>query len=455
MEYNRESMMANEPIGGLIWKLSLPAMVAMFVNGLYNVVDTIYIGHGVGSMGIAGLSVAFPIQMMIGGIGLMLGVGTASIISRSFGARDYEKAHRAFGNNLLGILIFGFLLVFFGSAFLRPILRLFGASEEIMPYAAEYMSVIFIGSPLTLFTMSMNNIIRSEGAARTAMGSMLVGAIANIILDPIFIFTLGLGIRGAAVATVLSRVFVIVWVTWFYRSGRSFISIRARHLAPRLGILKEIIIVGFPTFLQRVSSSFVYGWINQLLGAYGGNIAVAVFGINNRVIMYSAMPAMGIAQGMLPITGFNYGARKYGRALEAVKTSNFMALALCSAITTALLIFPGPTLKIFTSDRALLEAGIPAMRLMVAGTFSVGYNRVGGSFFQALGKALPAFLVNSARPILFFLPLLAIMPRLMGITGIWLSFSVADILSFILTVFLLLPATKDLRSLDLATEGAR
>ncbi len=234
MEYDRESMMANEPIGGLIWKLSLPAMVAMFVNGLYNVVDTIYIGHGVGSMGIAGLSVAFPIQMMIGGIGLMLGVGTASIISRSFGARDYEKAHRAFGNNLLGILFFGFLLVFFGSVFLRPILRLFGASEEIMPYAAEYMSVIFIGSPLTLFTMSMNNIIRSEGAARTAMGSMLVGAIANIILDPIFIFTFGMGIRGAAVATVLSRVFAIAWVTWFYRSGRSIISIRARHLAPRL-----------------------------------------------------------------------------------------------------------------------------------------------------------------------------------------------------------------------------
>ena len=313
MKNSRESMLTNEPVGGLIWRLSIPAMVAMFVNGLYNLVDTIYIGHGVGSMGIAGLSIAFPIQMLIGGMGFMLGSGTASIISRSFGAKDYEKAHRALGNNLFSVMVLGLLCMVLGRVFLTSILRLFGASEEILPYASEYMGVIFLGSPLTIFTMSMNNIIRSEGAARTAMWSMLIGAIANIILDPIFIFTFGMGIRGAAVATVLSRVFVLAWITWFYRSGGSFLSISAKHLAPRIALLKEIILIGFPALLQNASSSFVYGLINQILGFYGGNLALAVLGVNYRVIMYSAMPAVGIAHGMQPIAGFNYGARRYGR----------------------------------------------------------------------------------------------------------------------------------------------
>ncbi|HPA59021.1 MAG TPA: MATE family efflux transporter [Synergistales bacterium] len=445
---SRERMLANEPVGRLIWRLSLPATVGMFVNGLYNLVDTIYIGHGVGSMGIAGLSVAFPIQMIIGGTGLMLGVGTASLISRSLGAKDYDKAQRAFGNNLLATLLIGLIYIFWGRSFLPSILALFGASAEIMPYASEYMSVIFLGSPLIIFTMSMNNVIRSEGAARTAMWSMLVGAIANIILDPIFIFALGMGIRGAAVATVLSRSLVIAWIVWFFQSGSSILSLRARDLAPRFSILREILAIGFPAFLQHASSSLVFGMINQLLGLYGGNIAVAVFGVNNRVIMFSAMPTTGIAQGMQPIAGYNYGARQYGRTMEAIRTSSLMALAFCSGIATILLLFPGPVLKLFSSDRALLEMGPHAMRLMVAGFFVAGFNKVGGSVFQALGKALPALVVNSARPILFFIPLLVFMPRFLGINGVWLSFAVADLLSFLLTVFLLIPQMRTLRSLD-------
>ncbi len=453
MENSREKMLANEPVGRLIWKLSLPAMVGMFVNGLYNLVDTIYIGHGVGSLGIAGLSVAFPIQMIIGGTGLMLGVGTASVISRNLGAKAYDKARSAFGNNLLATAFLGGIYFVAGTVFLHPILSLFGASAEILPYASEYMGVIFLGSPLIIFTMSMNNVIRSEGAAKTAMWSMLVGAIANIILDPIFIFTLGMGIRGAAIATVISRIGVMIWVGWFFFSGRSIITIRIKDLYPRLHIMKEIITIGFPAFLQHASSSLVFGMINQLLGFYGGNVAVAVFGVNNRVIIFSAMPTIGIAQGMQPIAGYNFGARQYGRTLEVIRTSNMMALAFCSGIAATLLLFPGPVLRIFTSDKALLEMGPHAMRLMVAGFFFAGYNKVGGSVFQALGKALPAFIINSARPILFFIPLLLIMPRFMGINGVWISFAVADILSFLITVFFLIPQKSALRSLKYSTEG--
>lgn len=447
-------MLASEPVGKLIWKLSLPAMVGMFVNGLYNLVDTIYIGHGVGSLGIAGLSVAFPVQMIIGGTGLMLGVGTASLISRSLGARDYETAQRAFGNNLFATVVIGLVYIIFGRLFLTQILSAYGASAEILPYASEYMGIILLGSPLIVFVMSMNNVIRSEGAAKTAMWSMLVGAIANIILDPIFIFALGMGIRGAAIATVLSRVFGIVWIGWFFISGRSIISFRLADIAPRFRILKEILAVGFPAFLQHASSSLVFGLINQMLGFYGGNIAVAVFGVNNRIIMFSTMPTIGIAQGMQPIAGYNYGARNYRRTLEAIVTSNRLALFFCSGVALVLLAFPEPLLRIFTTDPALLEMGPHALRLMSAGFFLAGYNKVAGSAFQALGKALPAFLINTARPILFFVPLLFIMPRYLGINGVWFSFAVADILSFVLTVFFLMPQTRSLRALEPLPEGA-
>ncbi len=450
---NREKMLADEPVGRLIWKLSLPAMVGMIVNGLYNLVDTIYIGHGVGSLGIAGLSIVFPIQMIIGGTGAMLGIGTASLISRSLGAKDHDSAQKAFGNNLLATAVLGVLFIIFGSIFLPQILSLFGASAGILPFAADYMGVIFLGSPLIIFTMSMNNVIRSEGAAKTAMWSMLVGAIANIILDPIFIFGLGMGIRGAAIATVLSRVLVIVWIGWFFLSGKSILAFRLADIKPRFRILREIFIIGFPALLHHASSSFVFGLINQLLGFYGGNIAVAAFGVNNRIIIFSAMPTIGIAQGMQPIVGYNYGAGNYRRTLEAIVTSNRLALAFCSGIALLLLAFPSPVLRIFTTDTDLLEMGPHAIRLMVAGFFLAGYNKVAGSVFQALGKAFPSFLINTARPVLFFIPLLMIMPRYMGINGVWLSFAVADVLSFALTVFFLVPQTRSLKALEPLPEG--
>jgi putative MATE family efflux protein len=447
-------MLANDSIGRLIWKLSFPAMVGMFVNGLYNLVDTIYIGHGVGSMGIAGLSVAFPVQMIIGGLGAMFGIGTASLISRSLGARDYERARWAFGNNLLAIFTAGAIFMTLGTIFLEPVLRAFGATSAIIPYASEYMSVIFLGSPLILGTMSLNNVIRSEGAAKTAMWSMLIGALTNIILDPIFIFGLDMGIRGAAVATLLSRVAALIWVARFFRSGHSLVTISLSDMKPRFPVLREIITVGFPALLHHASSSFVFGLINQLAAFYGGNIAVAVFGVNNRIIIFSSMPVIGIAQGMQPIVGYNYGARQYHRAAEGIKTSQIIALAVCSAVSLFLLFFPKPVLAIFSSDPKLLEMGPHAIRLMVAGFFLAGFNKVGGAVFQALGKARPAFIVNMARPILFFIPLLLLLPKFLGLDGVWLSFAGADVLSFILTLFLLLPQARNLKSLETSPEGA-
>lgn len=442
----RERMLARASVGKLIWKLSFPAMAAMFVNGLYNLVDTIYIGHGVGRLGIGALSVSFPVQMIIIGMGAMLGIGTASVISRSLGAQNYERAGQAFGNSLSAIVLLSILFVIMGVGLLDYVLIAFGATEEILPYAREYMFIILLGSPLILGTISMNHVIRSEGAAKTAMWSMVIGALANIVLDPIFIFGLGLGMRGAALATITARVFSSAWIIFFFRSGRSSVPFTPKGMKPKADVLWEIVMIGFPSLLRLASSSIIFGMVNRLAALYGGNIAVAVFGINNRVIIFSAMPAIGIAQGMQPIVGYNYGAGKHHRALETIKISQIMALALCSAVTLILLLFAEPVLKIFSNDPELIEAGPKAMRLMVAAFFLAGFNKVGGAVFQALGKAGPAFVANVARPVLFFIPLLLTLPRLWKIDGVWLSFAAADILSFLLITALLIPQVKHLRS---------
>ncbi|AER67441.1 MATE efflux family protein [Thermovirga lienii DSM 17291] len=449
----REAMLANDSIGRLIIRLSLPAVVGMFVNGLYNLVDTIYIGHSVGALGIAGLSVSFPLQMLIGGTGAMLGIGSASIISRSLGAKNYKRAERTLGNNIFSVMFLGVAFAVLGKLFLDDILKLFGATANILPYAKDYMAVIFLGSPLILFAMSMNNIIRSEGAARTAMASMLIGALTNIVLDPIFIFILDMGVRGAAIATVLSRVLVAGWISHFFYSGKSIIKPKLNQIHPDSGIIKEILSVGFPSLLQHASSSFVFGLINNLAGIYGGDLAITIFGISNRVIIFSSMSVIGIAQGMQPIVGYNYGARKYYRAAKAVRLSNLIAMGICGAVTVLLLLFPKAALHLFTSDTNVLEKGPAALRIMVSGFFLMGYNKIGGVFFQALGKARPAFIINLARPILFFVPLLMILPRIFGLNGIWLAFPLADVLSYLLTMAFLLPYERRLKNQYIQTQG--
>lgn len=446
-------MLANEPISTLMWKLSLPASVGMLVNALYNIVDTIYIGHGVGAMGIAGLSIAFPVQMILGGTGAMLGMGAASVISRNLGAKNYKRAEVAFGNNLFLIALLGSLISLIGTLFTGTILRTFGATDSILPYAMDYMSVIFLGAPLIIFSMSMNNVIRSEGAAKIAMLSMIIGAVGNIILDPFFIFVLDLGIRGAAMATVLSRLLVIGWVFFYYSSGKSVLFFSVKYLKPVPGIMKEILLIGFPAMLRHGSTSFVFGMVNQLAGFYGGDTAIAIFGILNRVVMFGGMPMVGISQGMQPILGYSYGAGYFHRAREVIKKSAIIATSFSILITLLLFLFPEAVITLFTSDPGLLEKGPVAMRMMTCGFFVIGFQMIGGTLFQAIGKALPSFVLNTSRQILLLIPVLLILPRYLGINGVWLSFPISDILSTVITFMVVLPEMERLKNAELAVGG--
>jgi putative MATE family efflux protein len=441
MEKNSK-MLGSESIGKLLLKLSLPAMVAMMVQALYNFVDTIYIGRGIGTIGIAAVSVSFPIQMIIMALAQMVGIGGASIISRSLGAKDVVKAEKTLGNMLGIIAIFSIVIAVLGSIFIKPILGLFGATEAIMPYAIEYMSVIFIGNIFFSFAMTSNSVIRAEGNSKVAMISMLISGIMNIILDPIFIFGFDMGIRGAALATLLAQMTGVIYILTYFLGGKSTLHFHFKDIKFEWPILKETFSVGASAFARQAAGSILAVVLNNLLGLYGGELSIAVFGVINRLLMFTIMPMSGIAQGFLPIAGFNYGAKKYDRVKEVIKTATKVTTIFSVASYAILMIFPEILISIFTTDAELIAQAVWATRINVSVIFLVGFQIVGSSLFQAIGKAGPALLLSMSRQILFFIPIVFIMANSFGLGGIWATFPISDALAFTVTLIFVIREMK-------------
>ncbi len=452
---NHSQSLANEPIKTLLWKLSLPAMAGMFVMALYNVVDTIFIGRGVGALGIAGISIVFPVQMIMMGIGQMVGMGAASLISRSMGADDMEKAERTLGNAFILILVLGGALAVAGLAKSTFFLRLFGATDTILPYAKAYMDIILLGVVFHTFSMSANNIVRAEGNARVAMISMFIGALLNIALDPIFIFALGMGIRGAAIATVIAHVATTSYLLRYFLTGKSSLRICVKNLVLKWAIVREIIAIGFATFIRTVAGSFVAIVINRTLGFYGGDISIAVFGVVHKVLMFAGMPGRGIAQGLQPILGYSYGAGRYDRASEVIRRSITIATVLCFTIFLILFFFAEPIVRIFSTNAALISQGTHAIRIVFVMLFLVGFHMVSSVVFQAIGKVMPTIILSTSRQILFLIPLVLILPRYFGIDGVWLSFPIADTLSFLVALAMVIPLMREFKRQSTLVETGR
>lgn len=448
----RSIQLGNEKISKLLFNLSLPATIGMIVNALYNIIDTIFIGRGVGTLAIGGLTIAFPIQMLIMAFAQMVGIGSASAISRNLGAGNVEKADHVAGNSFVAILILSSMLATLGLLFTEPLLRLFGASDTILPYAKDYITIILMGSVFFSFTVSSNNLVRAEGNAKVSMISMLIGTGLNIILDPIFIFTFDMGIRGAAYATILSQFCSFIFLTIYLFSGKSTIKVRWHHLKPDFSILKEIFSVGLASFARQVASSAVAIVVNNSLVFYGGDLAISVFGIINRVTMFLFMPMFGVVQGVQPIAGFNYGANKYERVREVVKLGVIVTVIYASISVLIAQLFPSAIFSIFTTDADLIAKGTPALRLVLLMLPIVGIQIVGGSLFQSLGKAIPALVVSMLRQTLILIPLLLTLPKIggLGLTGIWISFPLADFLSTATTGFLVMRELKLMKNLETA-----
>jgi len=428
-------------------------MVGMFVMALYNVVDTIYIGRGVGPLAIAGITIVFPIQMVVMAIAMMLGIGGASIISRALGAGDLPKANKTFGNVMTMVISFSIIAATLGNYFLDDLLRIFGATKGILPYARDYASVILYGTVFFSFAMTSNNVIRSEGRAKVAMTAMLVSAIMNIILDPIFIFGLKMGVRGAAIATVLSQITSFVYLIYYFASGKSSLKIHLRDFILKKTIVLECFAIGSASFIRQVSSSVMVVVMNHTLTVYGGDLSIAVFGIMNRMQMFVAMPIFGIAQGLQPIVGFNYGARRLEKAKRVLALSIKAATGVSIIGAVILIVFPRALLSVFSTDPELLAMGTRAVRIFIIALPLSGFQIVGATLFQAIGKARQALWLTISQQITI-ITLIVLLPRLFLLDGIFFSFPIAGVLFFFVTLWLYLRQIREFDQLMLVKQGA-
>jgi putative MATE family efflux protein len=431
--HEREIQLSEAPIGKLLWKLSAPAMVGMMVMALYNLVDTIFIGRAVGVLGIAGIAIVFPINMLIMAIEQTIGIGGASLISRKLGERKIKETELAFGNIFSLTMVSSIILSVLGYIFLKPILIAFGATPAILPLAVDYGKIIILGIVFFSFGMVGNTIVRSEGNAKVAMITMLVGAGLNIILDPILIFGLGMGIKGAALATVLSQIVTALFIAYYFIFGDSLLKFHLQDLKLRFYVVKEIVVIGFSSFVRMGAGSVMAIVLNNTLAIFGGDIAIGVFGIINRLLAFIFLPLIGIVQGMQPIIGYNFGAGAIKRVRQTVKLSIKYTTYSALLAFFILEIFSRPILNIFTSDPEAIIIGVPAMRIVALAFGTIGFQVVTAGLYQAMGRAKESLFLSSLRQVVFLIPLVVILPHFWGLIGVWVAFPIADILAGVIT----------------------
>ncbi len=427
--------LGKEPIPKLLSSLAFPAMIGMFVMASYNVVDTIIISRAVGTLGVAAVSIAFPVQMIMMALAGAIGIGGASVISRMLGANKIESANHVFGNVISLVLIISILGAVLGLSLLTPILILFGSSPTILPLAQDYLGIILYGTVFFAFGFSMNNIVRSEGNAKTAMMTMVISAVLNVIFTSFLVFVLDLGIRGSALGTVLAQAFTSFYLVFYFLKGKSSLSLKAVHLIPRLFIMRQIAAIGSSAFVHQAAASIMFIVANHMLVFYSGDLAVAVFGIIHKVLMFTLMPIMGVVQGLLPIVGYNFGANLNQRVSESIRLGIKASTIIATFAFVMIMAFPKSFMLIFTDDIQAIEMGISALRIMFALSMTIGLQMVSGGVFQALGKARAAFVLSMSRQIFFLIPMLLTLPLMFGLTGVWLAFPISDLLSFLLSLW--------------------
>ena len=435
---DRTEELAKSPIGPLLLKFYIPAFVGVLANTLYNIVDRIFIGQGVGAEALSGVSAVFPIMLIVMGFGLLIGIGSGVLISISLGRKNKESAEKILGTGFTLMLLVSAFITLVGFALKKPILHAFGATGEIFGFANDYLNVILLGTVFQVVGFSLNNIIRSEGNARIAMFSMLLSAGTNVILNPVFIFGLGWGVQGSAWATNISMLLLDVWVIAHFRSKRAVIRLKRTYIRVDFQILKEITAIGLSPFAMQIAGSLVQGILNSRLIRFGGDLAVGGMGIINSIISLVGMTIVAINMASQPVIGFNYGARSFVRVKEVLKTT--VAGATIIAIVSSILIelFSAEIVSLFnTSSPRLAEITVPGLRIFAISLPVVGFQIVTGNYFQSVGKARIAILLTLLRQIIVLLPLLLILPRWFGLNGIWIANPVSDTVSaMIVFVFL-------------------
>ncbi|AQY52215.1 multidrug transporter MatE [Listeria weihenstephanensis] len=436
--------LGEDKIGSLMWRLSVPAFIGMFVMGMYNIVDTIFVARGVGSLGVAALSIAFPVQMIMMAMAAMFGIGGASIISRALGAGKQEEANRVYHQVVWLVIISSLVLAIITFIFLDPLVTMFGATPEIHQYAKDFLQILLLGSVFQTFAMAMNNIVRSEGNAKIAMLTMIISAVLNMILNPIFIMGLDMGIRGSAFATLIAQAVGAIWLLLYFLSGKSSLTLKGIRFHIDWKLSGSIVAIGFPSFIMMSAGSIVSISVNWMLNIHGGTMAIAAYGVANRIASFMIMPINGVTQGMQPIVGFNYGSREYKRVVKAVKLSIVAATAMSLIAFAVVELFPDLLVSVFTTDQQLLRDGAHAVQIVLLAAPTIGFQIVCGGLYQALGRARISFVISLMRQIICLIPLLLILPNFWGLDGVWYAFPLADVAAFTVCLIIMLRTWRGL-----------
>jgi putative MATE family efflux protein len=430
----RSRQLGEESVGKLLLKFSIPAITGMLVNGLYNIVDRIFVGNGVGALAISGIVIAFPIMAIIMAFGMLVGLGAASLISIRLGENRKDDAEKILGNTLVLAVILSLLLTIIGLVFLEPLLLMFGATGEVLTYARQYTIIILIGTLFQNISFSMNHSIRASGNPKMAMYTMLIGAVLNTILNPIFIFLLHFGIRGSALATIISQAVSATWVLYFFFRGNSTLKIKRKNLRLQKDIVLGIFSIGMSPFAMQFAASIITILLNSSLLKYGGNIAIAAMGVINSLTLLILMPIFGINQGSQPIIGFNYGAKQFDRVKEALKLAIIGASIISIFGFIIIQLFPRPLISLFgKGDLELINIGSHGMRIYLSMLPIIGFQIVSSNYFQAVGKPRHSMFLSLSRQVIVLIPLLLLLPPIFNLNGVWMAGPSSDFLASSLT----------------------
>jgi len=429
--------LGTERVSVLLRKYAVPAIIAMTASSLYNIVDSIFIGQGVGPYAISGFAITFPFMNLAAAFGSLIGVGASTLSSVLLGQRDYDNARKVLGNVVVLNFIIGGLFTILSLAFLDPILYFFGASDNTITYAKEYMVIILAGNIVTHMYLGLNALLRSSGHPKQAMAATMLTVVLNCILDPIFIFVFDMGIAGAAWATVLSQMVALIWLLRIFSNKEELIHFQRGIFRLQKKIVMDSLAIGLAPFLMNSVSCFVVIFINRQLLKYGGDLSVGAYGIVNRYVFLFMMIVMGFTQGMQPIAGYNYGARQYDRVKEVLmRTIKWAMLIMTTSFVVGQLI-PRTVVSAFTSDPDLIEKAAQGVRIIVLAFPVIGINLVTSNFFQSIGKPKRSIFLSLSRQLIFLTPLLYLLPMFMGEKGVWWSFAISDIISTVVACLLL------------------
>ena len=442
---NTPLVLGTEKIGKLLMQYAIPAIIAMTASSLYNMVDSIFIGHGVGPLAIAGLAITFPLMNLAAAFGSLVGVGASTLVAIKLGQKDKESATQVLGNVVLLNAIIGLIFMTVALICLDPILLFFGASPDTLPYAREYMEVILAGNLITHIYMGLNEVLRASGYPQKAMIATLMAVIVNCVLDALFIFVFEWGIRGAALATIAAQAISLGWELYHFSSKKSFLHFQRGIFGLKRHIVGGMLAIGLSPFLMNLCACFVVILINKSLKAHGGDLAIGAYGIVNRVVFLFIMIVMGFNQGMQPIAGYNFGARQFGRLIQVLKYTVFCGVAVTTIGFLAGQLFPRSIVYLFTTDAELIRIAVEGLRIVLIFFPVVGFQMVTSSFFQSIGMAKKAIFLSLTRQLLFLIPSLLILPHFFGTDGVWMSMPVADAIATIVAALMLRWQLKHLK----------